>query len=191
MKLIQNKEDSSIATNILVEAYNDAPNINWMFKQSHSNLEFFFYLLIDDSIKKRGAFLSSNKGGVLLFYNLNAKNYSLSSILRKAYLMIFMMGIQKSIQVFKLNKLKRKYRPKTGFYGMALAVKNDKHKWDTRLELKREFALKIKEINLPVYAETTNKRIYLLYEKLGFSVYDQMKHPYADLNIYFMKIDQP
>ena len=190
MRLITNRQESLIAIDILVETYANAPNIKWMFTQSHRNLEYFFYVLIEDAIEKKGAYLTSNNRGVLLFYNLKTKHFSLSSIYRKAYLIFFIMGIKKSIQIIRLNKLKRKYRPKTGFYGAVLAIKNDKCQWDTRFELKKEIFIMFKNLNLPVYAETTNRRIYLLYKKLGFSKYYEMNHPYADLNIYFMKMDK-
>lgn len=190
MRLITNRQESLIAIDILVETYANAPNINWMFTQSHRNLEYFFYVLIEDAIEKKGAYLTSNNRGVLLFYNLKTKHFSLNSIYRKAYLIFFIMGIKKSIQVIRLNKLKRKYRPKTGFYGAVLAIKNDKFQWETRFELKKEIFILFKTLNLPVYAETTNRRIYLLYKKLGFSKYYEMNHPYADLNIYFMKMDK-
>ena len=100
------------------------------------------------------------------------------------------MGIKKSIQVLKLNNIKSKHRPKIGFYGAVLAIKNDKHQWSTRLELKKDILLMFKNLNLPIYVETTNRRIYLLYKKLGLTKYYEMNHPYADLNIYFMKTDK-
>lgn len=189
MGLITNKQETLIAIDILAKAYANAPNINWMFTQSHTNLEYFFNALIKDVIEKKGAYLTPNNRGVLLFYNLKTKHFSLRSICRKIYLILFITGIKKSIQIIRLQKSMRKQRPKTGMYGAALAIMNDEYKWQTRIELKKEMLLICKSSNLPVYAETTNRRIVLLYESLGFSTYFEMKHPYADLKIYFMKMD--
>ena len=43
------------------------------------------------------------------------------------------------------------------------------------------------ETNEPIYVETTNPRVMLLYKKSGYVEYANLKHPYEDLTIWFMK----
>lgn len=189
MRLIKNKEEATIAVEVLAETYANAPNISWMFEQSRGNLQSLFGMLVKDAIKKESAYLTSNNYGVLLLYDLEAKHFSLSIILRKLHLILFVMGIRKSLQVMRLNQLKRQRRPETGYYGSVLAIKDNESRWRTVLELKREFSILSEKLNQPIYLETTNPRIFSLYEKLGFTQYHKMKHPYTNLDIYFMKMD--
>ncbi len=90
----------------------------------------------------------------------------------------------------KLESLKKKLRPKTGLYGMALGILEDAQRWKTALEVKRGFLEISRKHKLPIYVETTNQRIADLYTKIGFSIYHKMMHPYAELNIWFMKMEQ-
>ncbi|TRX70482.1 hypothetical protein [Carboxylicivirga sp. M1479] len=188
MKLISNKEDAIIASAILAEAYADAPNLNWMFALNHKNFSCFFRVLVEDAINKNGAYLTSNNNGVLLLYNLKAHSFTLINLFRKIYLILFVIGLKKSVQLIKLNKIKRQHRPQTGLYGAVLGLKKGQYTWQTRHELKSDFLKLVERANMPVYIETTNPRIYLLYKSLSFTEYHQMKHPYADLSIYFMKL---
>jgi hypothetical protein len=191
MRLITGKAEASIAVDVLVEAYANAPNISWMFTQSNSNLQYFFHVLINDAIDKKGAYLTSNDYGVLVFHNMETKHFSVSSILRKAYLVFFIMGLQKSIQLIRLNRLKRRYRPKEGCYGSLFAIRNNQFRRETGYEFKKEFPDIFKNLNQPIYAETTNERTCRLYQRLGFIRFHEIKHPYADLTIYFLKKDTP
>lgn len=188
MHLITSEQETLIAIDILVETYADAPNIKWMFNQNHSNLTYFFRVLIEDAITRKGAYLSSNNNGVLFFYDLQTKNFSFKSFYLKMHLAFFIIGIKKTAQIIRLNNLKKKYRPQNGYYGSILAVKSNDLQWETNFELKKEFSKVFKQFNQPAYLETTNRRIYLLYKKLGFSEYYKTDHPYADLTIYFMKM---
>lgn len=189
MRSITTKGESTIATDVLSKAYADAPNISWMFKQSPKNNTLFFSLLVDEAMGKKGAYLTPNNRGVLLLYSLETKYFSLKTICRKAYLVFFVIGLRKSLQIQSLEKTKRKYRPKTGLYGASLAINKDEYKRETMYELKKWKSLLSTLPKQTIYAETTNRRIALLYERMGFSSYNEIKHPYADLPIYFMKME--
>ena len=190
MKLITNKEDTKTAIEVLVQTYVDAPNISWMFSQTESNLRYFFGMLVKEAVEKRSAYLTSDKCGLLILENMNARHFSFSTILRKLHLILFVLGVKHSFQIIRLNHIKRKIRPKKGFYGSMLVIKNHKLQWKTTFELKKEFTDMASNLQQPVFLETTNPRIFSLYEKLGFSQYYQMQHPYADINIYFMKMNK-
>lgn len=188
MRRITQQEDVSTAVEVLVETYANAPNINWMFEQSRGNLRYLFRMLVEEAMVKEGAYLTSDNCGVLLLHDLRAKPFSLNIILRKLHIILFVMGLMRSRRVIRLNKLKEKYRPKRGYYGAVLAIRDNPSRWKTILELKREFASLSQKINQPIYLETTNPRIFSLYERLGFRLYHKMQHPYTELDIYFMQM---
>lgn len=188
MRLITSKKEASKAVEVFVEAYSHAPNINWMFKQSPENVRYFFGMLVEEAMDREGAYLTSDNCGVLLLYDMKSKSFSLKVLLKKLYIIIFITGLKRSFQIIRLNHTKSKYRPKSGLYASVLAIKNHKSHWKTIFELKREFSNIAKNLNQPIYLETTNLRYFSLYEKLGFSKFYEMKHPYTDLNIYFLKM---
>ncbi|WP_417609510.1 hypothetical protein [Owenweeksia hongkongensis] len=189
MTAISTKQDQSTATQVLAEAYQQAPNISWAVDSSSKKLNYFFSSLLKDAIAKDGAYITSNSRGVLLLYDMKASSRSISSVFRKLHLMIFVIGIKKSMQLMKLEKLKKRLRPKSGLYGMALAILDDEHRWQTALEVKQGFLEISKKKQLPIYVETTNERIVKLYEIIGFDTYHKMRHPYTELNVWFMKME--
>ncbi|WP_417590945.1 hypothetical protein [Owenweeksia hongkongensis] len=189
MTAISTKQDQYTATQVLAEAYQQAANISWAVESSNKKLNYFFSSLLKDAISKDGAYLTSNSRGVLLLYDMKARSRSISSVFRKLHLMIFVIGIKKSMQLMKLEKLKKRLRPKSGLYGMALAILDDEHRWKTALEVKRGFLEISKKKQLPIYVETTNERIAKLYTTIGFSTYHKMTHPYTELDVCFMKME--
>lgn len=58
MHLITNKQEALVVIDILVETYADAPNIKWMFNQTHKNLSYFFRVLIEDAMVRKKTFRS-------------------------------------------------------------------------------------------------------------------------------------
>lgn len=188
MRLITDKEDETHAVNVLVESYANAPNISWMFTQSQSNLIFFFRTLIKEAVENKSAYLTSDTCGVLILENQHATQFSLGTLFRKLHLILFVLGVKNSFRIIRLNKLKKKIRHSEGYYGSVLAIRKHKSRWKTTLELKREFSIMAKKSHQPIFLETTNPRMFSLYGKLGFTEYHQMKHPYTDLQIYFMKM---
>lgn len=189
MNLIDNPKDAEIAVSILAHAFANAKNITWFLSPTKKNLQRFFSLLVEESIAKEGAYLTSNKRGVILLYNMNAKLSFFSFLGKKLRLILFTMGLKKGYQLIRLQKLQEKERPKVGMYGLALAMQSDEQKWQTIFELKQAFREVLNNTSLPVYAETTNPRYVKMYLSLGFVEYHQMKHPYADLTIRFLKLE--
>jgi len=190
MLLITTKKDTTTATQILAKAYAQAPNIMWFLgKANVDKLHYFFSSLVKDAVAKKGAYLTPNQRGVLLLYNQQAKSFSLSAIFRKLHLVLFVVGIKNSFRLIRQQKWQSQFRPKDGLYGMALAISNDEQRWQTAMEMKQGFSELSKKYELPVFVETTHPRIAKLYETIGFSTYHKAKHPYAELEVWFMKME--
>ncbi len=190
MHVIRDKKELSVAVDILAESYANAPNIAWIFPQSPGNLRFFFRVLVEEAAAKDGVYLTDNNAGVLVMYGQKSKHFSIVNSLRKIVLAAFVIGPKNSFRISRLNRIKQKYTPQSGLYGAMLAIKKDEHYWHTIHDLKQGFDQRFKQTHQPIYAETTNARILKLYQQLGFTMFHQMQHPFADLPIYFVKKEQ-
>lgn len=190
MKSIESTQAAKVAVNILVNAYADAKNITWFLAPDRRKFQFFFSFLVDEAVAKNGAYLTSNERGVLLLYDLKSRHNFLPFLFRKLFLIFFILGLKKAIQLMQVQQLQKSLRPENGLYAMALAMQDDNDKWQTIFELKREFNALYETFNKPVYAETTNPKYAKIYESLGFVTYHQIEHPYTDLKIWFMKMEK-
>lgn len=188
MEEITTVKEKQQALKILVDAYFEAANVTWLLKtKSKEKLHAIFNLLFHDAQAKNGAFLSKNKVCVLFLYEQKAKNFSILQILRKLHVFLFVTGISNGIKALKFQKLVATIRPKEGLLGMALGVEENQITTATIYEIKRTVFELSKAKNLPIYAETTVPRLLKLYKIVGFELYHEMKHPYADLEVWFLK----
>lgn len=182
---ITTKEDKYKAVEILTSAFFDAPNLSWIFlNKTNKNMAFFFLTILNDVAAKNGAFLSSNKKGVLFFYNLNNKHISIANIFRKIYILLFITGLLNGIRMIKHNRNMSKIRPKTGWLGMLMATANNNVVAAYEIKIKMDKASK--DSNLPIYVETTVPRVRALYEAAGYREYFTLKHPFTSLDVWFM-----
>jgi len=188
MILIQHKKDKERAIEILTKEYKNAPNISWFIESNDKDIHYFFSMITDDAFQKKGAYISDNRKGVLLLYNLQNKYFSVKTLLMKLKVILFIIGIRKSIRLIKLQINQNAIRPAHGLYAQALAIENSQIRFMTGLEVKRHIFEIQNKYNLPVYAETTDPRLLRLYESVGFKIYHQMFHPYCDLIIWFLKL---
>jgi hypothetical protein len=190
MKTIKTTSDKQKALKILVNAYFEAANVTWMLKKkSRKNLYTIFNLLFHEAKSKNGAYLSENETCVLFLYKQKEKYFSWIQIFRKLYIFLFVTGFAKGLQAIKFQKLVSAIRPHGGLLGMALAIDEKPMTTATIFELKKSVFDLSKSENLPIYAETTVPRLLKLYQVLGFQVYHEMKHPYAELDVWFLKRD--
>ncbi|MBI1223279.1 MAG: hypothetical protein GC180_11795 [Bacteroidetes bacterium] len=191
MKLITKREDIRLAEAILADCYLHAPNITWFMEKNRKKACFFFSMVLQEAMLKKGAYLSEDRKGVLLLYPQGKSIFHPCLLLRKLMLVLFYLGPKKSVQLIKTQQIQAVQRPKTGLYGMALAILPHENLWKTQLEIKRKMNQIQLESGLSIYLETTNERYAILYEKLGFSIYQKIAHPYANLSVWFMKKDIP
>lgn len=187
MKHIRRRADARQATQILAQCFGQEPNITWMIPPNERAMRWFFASIVADSMAKGGAYLADNGKGVLLLYDWQNRRTSLRAILLKVRAALFVLGLRRTRQILHLQRLKRRYQPTSGLYGMALAVLPDHDRWQTGMDLKQGFHDIQQAAGLPVFAETTQPRIVALYRHLGLDVYYTMPHPYApELTVYFM-----
>ncbi|HUR12809.1 MAG TPA: hypothetical protein VM012_15640 [Flavitalea sp.] len=190
MEHVITHSDKNRALDILQEAFYQVPGIMWIIrsrKYRKQHLRLFLSFCFTESAEKNGAYITSDKNGVVLFYNLQSKSRPVLKFLRMIYLMIKVIGIKRSLRALKTRKIMDHVRPKKGWYGWFLATEKGVIGNRAGYEIKRDMFRIADEQNENIYVETTDKRTMLLYKTIGFSEYAVRDHPYEDLNIWFMK----
>lgn len=187
MKRIRRLSEARQAAEVLAQCFGQEPNITWMIPAQERPMRWFFASIVADSMAKGGAYLSDNGKGVLLLYDWQNRRTSLRAVLLKVRAALFVLGLRRTQQLLHLQRIKRRYQPATGLYGMALAVLPDSDRWRTGMDLKKGFENIRQATQQPIFAETTIPRVVKLYEHLGLDIYYQMPHPFVpELTVYFM-----
>ena len=97
------------------------------------------------------------------------------------------MGIKRGIQALKYKKRIDKVRPKQGWLGWLVATDSTAVGNAAAYEIKNFMFNRSDETNAPVFVETTVPRVRLLYLRAGYTQYASIKHPYHNLDIWFLK----
>ena len=192
MNQIKTDSEKNRALDILEQAFYNVPGVMWMIKTTtnrRKHLRIFLSLCFQETSEKHGAYLTSDGNGVVFFYQLQNKPNLLFNFFRKLYLILSIIGVKRSLCVLKTRKMIDGVRPKKGWYGWFLATDKDVIGTRAGYEIKRDMYRMADETNEPIYVETTMKRIMILYKKIGFQEYAKRKHPYEDLDIWFMNRD--
>jgi hypothetical protein len=192
MNHIETEPDKERALDILERAFFNVPGVMWLLKKSGDKKKLLRMLLsscLYESALKKGAYLTNDRNGVVLFYKLDCKPASLMILLNKLYLLIEVTGIKHGIQAIRSREIIGRVRPKTGWYGWFLATDRDATGNAAAFEIKREIFKLSDMSNEPIYVETTMERIMLLYKRMGFYQYAKIRHPYENFDIWFMKRD--
>ena len=191
MNQIRNANDRNRALDILENAFYNVPGVMWMIKSTENkrrDLRIFLSLCFYQTSEKGGAYLTSDKNGVVFFYHLQKKPNQLLDFFRKLYLILILVGVKTSIRIIKTRKIIDQVRPKKGWYGWFLATEEAIGN-RAGYEIKRDMYRMADETNEPIYVETTIARIKTLYSRIGFYEYARVKHPYENIDIWFMKRD--
>lgn len=192
MNHIETELDKSRALEILEKAFKDVPGVMWMIRnkeKSQEHLRILLSVCLEEAILKKGAYLTKDRNGIILFYRLQIKPRSITIFFKKLYLLIKVFGIRHGVRVLRSRKMIDTIRPKEGWYAWFIATDKRAGNCVSAFEIKNEIFNISSTTNEPVYAETTVHRIVGIYEKIGFKVYSKMKHPYSNMDIWFLRRD--
>lgn len=193
MKIITTTADEARALDILQDAFSTVPGVTWMVEHARNEKAALRKLLsfcFCASAEKNGAFLTSDRNGVVFFYHLQSKPQMVKHLLRSLYLMLAVVGVKRSIQIIRTRKIIDSIRPRTGWYGWFLATAKEKCSIQAAYEIKRDIFQIADATGEAIYVETTVPRIRQLYELIGFHEYAKVQHPYKDnIEIWLMKRD--
>lgn len=191
MDQIRNKTDKKRAIDIMEKAFINSQGMTWMLKQKNeSSLRMFLSYFFHEAAIKDGAWLTTDKNGVVLFYHMKNNKQSIQNIFRKIYVLLAIMGVRNGVKAYRYKKIIDKVRPKDGWYGWLFATDHDETVGvNAAYEIRRETFRIADETNEPIYVETTTKRAMILYKASGYYEYAKINHPYEDLTVWFLKRD--
>ncbi len=189
MIAIKELEFKERALDVLEKAFYNSPGMLWMIspKNKKNNFRNFLSIFLEEAIVKNGAYLTSDRNGVLLFFQLQDKKLSFSLIYKKLYALFFIMGIKNGIRAIYYKNIIDAERPKSGWLGWLVATDSKVKGNLAAYEIKQFMFEQGDKTNQTVYVETTVPRVRLLYLATGYSEFKSLKHPYEDLTIWFMK----
>ena len=168
----------------------ESPGIMWVLKKNTIEAKkTTISVLFHEGLAKKGAYITDDKNGALLFYNSDDNRSSFTNILRKLYLIIFFAGIGNAFRLIKYRKMIAKTRPKKALIGFLVATDTNVVGNEAAYEIKREMFKISKKLKRPICLETSIPRIRKLYQLSGYEEYAEIKHPYEDLTIWFFKRD--
>ena len=151
--------------------------------------------MIDKAIDRDALIVSEDYNGIaILFEEGSSRKESLwKELLTDLKLAFHVTGIKKGLKALKIQSYVKKQRPQhqkhlyCWFWGIMPEARNvDTTK--TAYNMKNQFLALSEEKNLPIYAETRIKRVYIAYRRYKFECFHQWQHPSGD-TMYFMKYD--
>ncbi len=140
-----------------------------------------------------GIFTSKDQSTFLLFYRKSEHHFTIKDWLNYLYLAFFVIGVSRLGQVLKREKLIRKTRSlqiqkhedQDFLYVWFLAQEQEYNGLDGLMEAKEYIFSKGRNLNLPIYMETTEERLVRIYERFGFEFYDYREDDSIDLRVWF------
>lgn len=188
MRLISKRQEKERALYLLDKGFQESEGMLWMLK-NRKHLNKLLNFLLDESIEAKGAFLTDDSNGVLLYSRLQDQKRSFRIWLRQLHLLVFVLGLKNGLKAIKYRKIVDSIRPKEGWCGWLVTTDSAAVGTEAAYEIKNEMFRMAQATNEPVFVETTIKRVRILYERAGYTEYHQMKHPYQDLTVWFMRKD--
>lgn len=190
MNHIQTLTEKNRALDILEKAFITSPGVTWMLKKrNRKSLRVFLSAFFEEACTKKGAYLTSDNNGVVLFYQLQNQRTSLMCFLKKLYMFLFIMGPIKGWRAIKYKKMIDDIRPKSGWFGWLVATDLDAADTKAAYEIKQDMFKLADQTNEPIFLETTQPRVMVLYKAAGYYEYAKIKHPYEDIYVWFMRRD--
>jgi hypothetical protein len=189
MKVVQSREDERRTIEILEDAFVESLGVYWMVKNPASlkQRKWIIHLLFYESQAKKGAFITSDRNGALLFFQVNQKAVSPRLFFLKLYVLLFVTGIRKGIKAIQYQKRVAAVRTENGWLGLLVATDKHQRTAKTAFEIKHKMFETSDQSNLCIFIETTVPRVRKLYQSSGYVEYAEMKHPYTDLTVWFFK----
>jgi hypothetical protein len=191
MQLIQSEIQKNRALEILSTAFYTSPGITWMIgeNQKEKKIKKLLSLFLFEASLNQGAYLTADNNGVVLFFQLQHQRKSIYLTISKLYAFFFVIGVNRGIKAMRYKKIVDDIRPKTGWMGWLVATDNSVVGNVAAYEIKNFMFNQSNHSQETIYVETTVPRVRLLYRAAGYEQYAHIKHPYQDIDVWFMKRD--
>lgn len=194
---MKNLDKDKIISN-MASLLQEVPSSMEIIKDDKHKDRRFRYLakhMVEKAIKRNALIVSDDYKGVAILFeeDPNQKENFWKEFLTDLKIAINVTGIKKGLKALKTQSYVKKQRPKNNkhlycwFWGIMPEAR-DVDTTKTAYNMKNQFMALAKEKNLPIYAETRIKRVYIAYRRYKFDCFKKWQHPSGDI-MYFMKYD--
>lgn len=186
------KSDKETVINIILDAFDNNPSVNWVVKDDHKK-EYRFKELasyaFETALARDGILLSDDETGIALIYQFNFKKESLIDYWNQLKLAIKAIGLARIPMVLKRQAYINSQRPKSSdfLYFWFFGVNSNGKGQGAAYELQKAIYKESKDKNLPIYLETSIRKNRIVYERYGFETYHTWKVEEQGLELWFMK----
>ena len=152
--------------------------------------------MVEKAIEKDALITSEDGKGIAILFRTNSKDKNFwKDLITDLKLAWNVTGIFKGLKAMKVQSYVKAQRPQEGdyLYCWFWGILSDARGSDdakTAYDMKNQFFEKAKELQLPIYAESRNRRISLAYQRYGFNLFNTWDHPSGD-KMYFLRYDPP
>ena len=177
----------------------EVPTSKDLVKNDNKREKRYHYLakyMVEKAIEKDGLIISENERGIGILYRTNSKDRNfIKDLIQDLKLALRVTGLRKGLKAMKSQKVVKEQRQKEGdyLYCWFWGILPDSRGSDdskTAYEMKNKFYALARELQLPIYAESRIRRVSLAYQRYGFKLYSQWKHPSGD-TMYFLRYTPP
>lgn len=187
MSTMQNTE-KQIIVNILRKSFWDNKSVNFVVKQDNKR-EFRIKRLMEYSYFQGESFgkiyLSKDQNACAIVLIPSKKKTTLKAIIWDLKLVFGCMGLSKVSKVLKREGEIKKHHPDFPFLHLWYIGVNPEFQGQAKgTELMARIMHDAKELDLPIYLETSNPKNFPFYEKLGFTMISEMDNLGYPLKMY-------
>ncbi|MEO9964715.1 MAG: hypothetical protein ABJF11_02935 [Reichenbachiella sp.] len=186
------KADEGVVIDIIADSFPTNPSVLSVIKNDHKEpqrMRALARFVFRTSLRKNGIFLSSDRQGVAVCYQLNNHKDTLIDYWNQAVLAFSAIGIERIGKVLRRDIYVKKKRPADGryLYFWFFGVSQEGKGKGAAYELQKHVFGMAESQQLPIYLETSiakNKRVY---ERYGFEVYHTWDYKSEGITLWFMR----
>lgn len=147
--------------------------------------------MVEKALKKDALIISNNQKGIAILFRTSKQDDNFwKEIPEQLGLLFNVTGFSNAIKILKTQKYIKQQRPQEGeyLYCWFWGILADARGADTQTgkEMKDEFYRQAEEYKIPLYAETRMRQNSIVYQRFGFELFHQWKHPSGD-TMYFLR----
>jgi len=183
--------DKQLVIDIISEAFQENPHFDFLLRKSNreKHIRKLAAYAFDYGLRRNGVFISSDNTGAAIVYKYNQVPESFTDHLNSLRLALSSFELSRLPDIIRHEGLLKSKRPAEGeyLYFWFLGVKTARRARTAAREIRDHIFDLARAEHLSVYAETTIERNKLLFERLGFEVYDYTENSEHNLKVWFMK----
>lgn len=185
-----NDTNLNIALDIAEEAFISNPSMLWFIKKDHKQRERMRELCrycINMARERKGAFLSNDLNGIVLYYGNDAKVSAFRFLKHLIRLLNRATGWGKFFQLLQRQRNVQKMRGNNPHIYVLLLASNHKNGNGTVIEMRDAIYSESERLKLPLFAETASEINKRAYERYGFKTYNEYILPNADTKLWLLR----